>query len=104
MYRGGQIHDAMSPSIEVSKTLNCMDDPMKVIAIDRAAFNQGENALYNFAVTEEQTTTLVARGPGGGTSETVGALCARDYKGVGSQYVTEQKVIVQHSRPSNTEN
>lgn len=27
----GQIHDAMSPSIDVSKTLNCMDDPMKVM-------------------------------------------------------------------------
>ena len=33
--------------------------------------------------------------PGGGISETVGALCARDYKGVGSQYVREGKVIIQ---------
>lgn len=28
-------------------------------------------------------------------SSTVGALCARDYKGVGNQYVNEGKVIVQ---------
>lgn len=39
-------------------------------------------------------------------SETVGALCARDYKGVGSQYVYEGKLIVEcrrnDCRPSNT--
>lgn len=27
----GQLHDAQSPTIEVSKTLNCMEDPMKII-------------------------------------------------------------------------
>lgn len=27
--------------------------------------------------------------------DTVGAICARDYKGVGSQYVREQKLIVE---------
>ena len=30
----GQLHDAMSPSVEVSKTLNCMADPMKVVCIE----------------------------------------------------------------------
>jgi len=41
----------MSMSKEVSKTLNCMDDPMKVvIAIDRAAYNQGKNAQFDFSV------------------------------------------------------
>lgn len=34
---------------------------------------------------------------GGDEAETVGALCARDFKGVGSQYVNEGKVIVQGS-------
>ena len=32
----GQLHDAMSPSKEICKTLNCMDDPMKIL-------NKGEN-------------------------------------------------------------
>ena len=189
----GQVHDAISPSEELSKTLNCMDDPMKVVTfsdvhnalnardgesgvhsqmlnepennfvvsytvdqgggksscvvdeeksptlttthdgapavcygvdcynqaqsqevapairsknadsdhipcvygIDRASFNQGKNALYDFSVEEEKAQTLVARGPGGGTSETVGALCASDYKGVGNQYVNDGKCIVQ---------
>ena len=29
----GQVHDAMSPSVEVSKTLNCLVDPMKVLIV-----------------------------------------------------------------------
>ena len=33
--------------------------------IDRAAFNQGQNAKYDFSVKEEQAQTLVSRGPGG---------------------------------------
>ena len=33
--------------------------------IDRAAFNQGKNALYDFSVIEDQAQTIVARGPGG---------------------------------------
>ncbi|MBR5193038.1 MAG: DNA cytosine methyltransferase [Bacteroidaceae bacterium] len=31
--------------------------------IDRAAFNQGENALYDFGILNDQTPTLIARGP-----------------------------------------
>ena len=95
----GQVNDAISPSEEVAKTLNCMDDPMKVVTfsdvhnalnardgesgvhsqmlnepennfvvsygLDRASFNQGKNALYDFSVEEETAQTLVARGPGG---------------------------------------
>lgn len=37
-------------------------DPL-VIAMDRAAFNQGKNALYDFTILEEQSPTIVARGP-----------------------------------------
>ena len=32
--------------------------------IDRAAFNQGQNALYKPAIEEEQQPTLTAKGPG----------------------------------------
>lgn len=32
--------------------------------IDRAAYNQGKNAKYNFAVEEEVEPTMVAKGPG----------------------------------------
>jgi DNA (cytosine-5)-methyltransferase 1 len=40
--------------------------------LDRASFNQGKNALYDFSVEEEKAQTLVAKGPGGGTNDTVG--------------------------------
>ena len=33
--------------------------------LDRASFNQGKNALYDFSVIEEQAQTLVSKGPGG---------------------------------------
>jgi site-specific DNA-cytosine methylase len=33
--------------------------------LDRASFNQGKNALYDFSVEEEKAQTLVAKGPGG---------------------------------------
>ncbi len=134
---GGQLHDAMTPSEEVSKCLNCLDDTMKVLiehkcigngqvaqlglhekaltldcmhdqqailsyGLDRASFNQGQNAKFDFAVEKEKSPTLVAKGPGGGISDTVGSLCARDYKGVGNQYVDEGKVIVQYVKEDDT--
>lgn len=63
--------------------------------LDRASFNQGQNAQYDFAVEEELAPTVLAKGPGGGISQRVGALCARDYKGVGNQYVDEGKCVIQ---------
>lgn len=35
-----------------------------VYGLDRASFNQGKNAKYDFAVEEEVEPTIVARGPG----------------------------------------
>jgi hypothetical protein len=29
----GQLHDALCPEYEVAKTLNCMDDPMKIMVV-----------------------------------------------------------------------
>lgn len=153
----GQINDALCPSKEVSKTLNCMNDPIKVLtnkdgvictshggfminaddsgiahtlqatdykdaqvvsygvdsynqsateetantvrvnnggdnvgkvcyALDRAMFNQGVNAAYKPSIEKELSQTLVSKGPG--------AVCARDYKGVGNEYVQENKLVV----------
>ena len=51
--------------------LNCMHDQQAIItaeavyAIDRAAFNQGKNAKYNFSIDRGgKAQTIVARGPG----------------------------------------
>lgn len=35
------------------------------IAFDRAAFNQGANAKYDFSIEEDKAQTIVSRGPGG---------------------------------------
>lgn len=50
---------------EVAATLNCMHDQQAVIyAIDRAAFNQGENAKYDFLIDDSgKNSTLTAKGP-----------------------------------------
>lgn len=49
---------------ELAGALNCMHDQQAVIAIDRAAFNQGENALYDFEISDKGiASTLVSRGP-----------------------------------------
>lgn len=47
--------------------LNCMHDQQAVITygLDRASFNQGQNAKFNFSVDEEKVGALVAKGPGG---------------------------------------
>lgn len=45
-------------------TLNTIDRPAVVYAIDRASFNQGQNALYEPQIYEDGTNpTLVAKGP-----------------------------------------
>ena len=64
------------------------DTPVICVADDTA----------NAAIDKELCGSLKV---GGGQSvnsngeEVIGALCARDYKGVGSQYVSEGKVICQ---------
>lgn len=56
-------------SEEVSKSLSSAasdsDHVPCVYGLDRASFNQGKNALYDFSVAEEKAQTIVAKGPGG---------------------------------------
>lgn len=47
------------------ESLNCMHDAQAVLAIDRAAFNQGKNAQYDIGISENGIAqTVVAKGPG----------------------------------------
>lgn len=49
---------------EVSFTLNTVDQHAVVYACDRASFNQGKNALYDFDINDIGiNSTLVAKGP-----------------------------------------
>ncbi len=61
-------------------------------------------AAYDKFLPDNKTATLKSQGGNyGGGSETliidyqkkIGSLCARDYKGVGSQYVNEGKLVVE---------
>lgn len=49
---------------DVSFILNATDKHAVAYGIDRAAFNQGQNAKYSFAVETEKQPTMVAKGPG----------------------------------------
>ena len=49
---------------DVCFTLDAADRHAVAYGIDRAAFNQGQNAKYGFAVEEELEPTMVAKGPG----------------------------------------
>ena len=80
----------------VSYTLNAVEQHGVAYGLDRAAFNQGRNALFDFAVTEEVEPTMVAKGPGAvavptyssskasffteTAEETANTLVATDYK------------------------
>lgn len=73
-FGNGQLHDAISPSVEISKTLNCMVDPAKIVAygLDRASYNQGMNAQFDFQIDEEKIGTQVSKG--------LGAVCTSEVR------------------------
>ena len=78
-------------------TITCLKD--KPIVFDRAAISQGANAKFAPSITRSEiASTITTGGAGGGCVQSnganlVGALCARDYKGLGSQYFEEGKVV-----------
>lgn len=65
-------------------------EPAVAYGLDRASFNQGQNAKFDFSISEEQQPTLTARGPGAvccttgsftqATEEVAPTLMARDWK------------------------
>lgn len=98
---------------DVSFTLNTVDRHAVAYGIDRAAFNQGQNAKYNIAVNEESEPTIVARGANAVAvpaysacrasfysrinEEIVGTITASDYKG--APVVNDVEYIVRRLMP-----
>jgi DNA (cytosine-5)-methyltransferase 1 len=69
-----------------SNTLTASDRHAVAYALDRACFNQGQNALYDISIQEELAQTIVAKGPGGvshAIPKTAGTLTAKMAKGTG---------------------
>ena len=67
----GQLHDALQIEKEVCKTLNCMDDPMKIMIVkDDKTFNQiSQSAVYK--EDDISVSITVCGGSYGGGSETL---------------------------------
>ena len=81
---------------EVMYTLNTIERHGVAYGIDRAAYNQGGNAKFSFAVSEEVEPTMVARGPNAvahpaystsksnhhaaADEDVAGTLCGSDWK------------------------
>ena len=67
----GDIEESGKEGQTASEALRGNIDPTgsgrfeSVIAFDRAAFNQGENAKYDFSIQEGTAQPIVSRGPGG---------------------------------------
>jgi len=75
------------------------DESYTLNTIDRHAVCCSQDAYDKFTENDKSASLKAMGGTYGGgqrsISDTVGALCARDYKGVGNQYVNEGKCIVQ---------
>jgi hypothetical protein len=99
---GGHVYKGIAPTLRA----NPGDNAPAVFTLDRASFNQGRNAQYQFKIGQDEIAdTLVAKGPGGGCSDTfstnrrvVGCLCADDYKGINNQYVADGKVVIDEQK------
>lgn len=57
---GGIFHLEQMPTV----TTTTGDNRPMVLGIDRAAYNQGQNAKFNFSIYDNLQPTLTAKGPG----------------------------------------
>lgn len=74
------------------------DESYTLNTIDRHAVCCSQDAYDKFSENEQSASLKACGGSYGGIgsiSDTVGALCRADYKGVGNQYVADGKCIIQ---------
>lgn len=83
---------------DVSFTLNTIDRHAVAYGIDRAAFNQGQNAKFGFAVEEELEPTIVAKGPGAVAHSTYSSSKASFFTAV-SEEMTNTQVATDYKDP-----
>ena len=82
-------------------TLNTIDRPAVAYGLDRASFNQGQNAKFDFSVTEESQPCLTARGPGAVVHASKASFFTRAGEGaadtlVATDYEDPQIVAYEH--------
>ena len=61
---GGQSQANVSEDMTPTLTCTHGGEPAVAYGLDRASYNQGQNAKFNFTISEEQQPTLTAKGPG----------------------------------------
>lgn len=89
----------LSEEDEKSPTLSTTKIGGTIYAIDRAAFNQGENAKYDFQIEDSGiNSTIVARGPSAvcyniSGSGIAGTLDAHYYMGCGNRGGKEREIV-----------
>ena len=93
-------NESISPCISTGNPKTGQANIGVVYAIDRAAFNQGQNAQYKIQIDENGIAhTLVAKGPGavcypvGIKGDIAGTLDASYWKGCGERNGTEREVV-----------
>ena len=79
----------------VSYTLNTIDRHAVVYAVDQCGGKSAVNATENLNPTHSEAPAVAVP-----YQRVVGTLVARDFKGVGNQYVGDDKVIVESVNPS----
>ena len=57
-FGNGQINDAVSPDTEVSKTLNCLDDPMKIVVNTSKVDDSEPMTVYDWHRQDTRATEL----------------------------------------------
>jgi DNA (cytosine-5)-methyltransferase 1 len=99
-HRGNAVNEG------ISFTLNTVEQNIVAYALDRAAYNQGQNAQFGIGISEEQAQTVLAKGPGAVCyQDKTGALCASDCHGIQNQqaecdkYIVEPNYIVRRLTP-----
>ena len=78
---GAEITHNLCPTITAAAGMSGNNQPVVAYGLDRASFNQGQNAKFDFSILDNQQPTLTVRGPGAvsysfdpGASRDVGVL------------------------------
>lgn len=84
------------------------DQSYTLNTIDRPAVCVSQDAYDKYTMNDKSASLKASGGTIGGgqrvSCDTVGALCAADYKGVGNQYVADGKCIIQMLQENSASN
>lgn len=86
--------------VQILKARDYKDPQVVAYGLDRASYNQGQNAQYDFAVDEEKIGTQVAKGPEAvckSYQNVTGTVCARISAGTSNQLAQDDMFVANTS-------